>query len=214
MKAPLKTCAAHRPRHPAANNWLALVAAVLWPLLAAAGAARAELPSPELSHELTRLETPEPAPDFTLKDMDEKAHSLSAYRGKVIMLNFWATWCPPCRREIPSMESIYQDLGKSGFVVLAVNEFETPDHVFAYTGQLSVFPTFPILFDHDSKVSQAYGVKGLPTTVLIDKRGRTVYRAVGGRDFDHPEVRKIVRALLARDASEAAKPGSGGDASR
>jgi thiol-disulfide isomerase/thioredoxin len=213
MKAPLKTCAAHRPGRPAASR-AALVAAVLWPLLAAAGTAHAELPSPELSHELTRLENPGPAPDFTLKDMDERAHSLSAYRGKVVMLNFWATWCPPCRREIPSMESIYQDLGKSGFVVLAVNEFETPDHVFAYTGQLSVFPTFPILFDHDSKVSQAYGVKGLPTTVLIDKQGRIVYRAVGGRDFDHPEVRGIVRALLARDADDTAKPGSGGDASR
>jgi len=213
MKAPLKTCAAHRPGRPAASR-AALVAAVLWPLLAAAGTAHAELPSPELSHELTRLENPGPAPDFMLKDMDERAHSLSAYRGKVVMLNFWATWCPPCRREIPSMESIYQDLGKSGFVVLAVNEFETPDHVFAYTGQLSVFPSFPILFDHDSKVSQAYGVKGLPTTVLIDKQGRIVYRAVGGRDFDHPEVREIVRALLARDAGDAAKPGSGGDASR
>jgi thiol-disulfide isomerase/thioredoxin len=115
------------------------------------------------------------------------------------MLNFWATWCPPCRREIPSMESIYRDLGKSGFVVLAVNEFEEPDHVFAYTGQLSVLPTFPILFDRDSAVSQDYQVKGLPTTLLIDKRARIVYRAVGGRDFDHPEVRKIVRELLAGD---------------
>jgi thiol-disulfide isomerase/thioredoxin len=131
--------------------------------------------------------------------MDGKRHSLSDYRGKVIMLNFWATWCPPCRREIPSMESIYRDLGKSGFLVLAVNEFEEPDHVFAYTGQLSVFPTFPILFDRDSAVSQAYKVKGLPTTVLIDAQGRIVYRAVGGRDFDHPEVRKIVRELLASD---------------
>jgi thiol-disulfide isomerase/thioredoxin len=153
-------------------------------------------------------------PEFWLADVQGVRHGIAEWDGKLLVMNFWATWCPPCRREIPSMESIYQDLGKSGFVVLAVNEFETPDHVFAYTGQLSVFPTFPILFDHDSKVSQAYGVKGLPTTVLIDKRGRTVYRAVGGRDFDHPEVRKIVRALLARDASDAAKPGSGGDASR
>lgn len=97
------------------------------------------------------------------------------------------------------MESIYQDLQKDGFVVLAANEFEDPDHVFAYTGQLSVFPTFPVLFDSDSKVSQLYKVKGLPTTVLIDKQGRIVYRAVGGRDFDHPAVREIVRSLLAGD---------------
>jgi thiol-disulfide isomerase/thioredoxin len=176
----------------------AWVATVLWLVLPAA-VVNAELPAPDLSYELTKLDAPIPAPDFTLEDMDGKRHSLSDYRGKVIMLNFWATWCPPCRREIPSMESIYRDLGKSGFLVLAVNEFEEPDHVFAYTGQLSVFPTFPILFDRDSAVSQAYKVKGLPTTVLIDTQGRIVYRAVGGRDFDHPEVRKTVRELLASD---------------
>jgi thiol-disulfide isomerase/thioredoxin len=197
MKARLKTCVARPPRHPACSprDWMM---AVLW-LMLPAGGVNAELPAPQLSYALTKLDAPTPAPDFTLEDMDGQRHTLSDYRGKVIMLNFWATWCPPCRREIPSMESIYRDLGKSGFVVLAVNEFEEPDHVFAYTGQLSVLPTFPILFDRDSAVSQDYQVKGLPTTLLIDKRARIVYRAVGGRDFDHPEVRKIVRELLAGD---------------
>ena len=112
------------------------------------------------------------------------------------------TWCPPCRHEIPSMESISQDLGEKGFVVLAVNQFETPDHVFAYMGQLSVFPTFPLLFDHDSRVSGLYGVKGLPTTLLINRQGQVVYRAIGGRDFDHPRVRAIVNELLTDNASE------------
>jgi thiol-disulfide isomerase/thioredoxin len=159
--------------------------------------ALAELPSPELSYQLNRLETPVQAPDFSLDDMDGEQHSLRDYRGKVIMLNFWATWCPPCRREIPSMESIYQDMGDKGFVVLGVNQFETPDHVFAYMGQLSVFPTFPILFDPDSSISERYAVKGLPTTLLINRQGEVVYRAAGGRDFDHPEVRAIVEELLA-----------------
>lgn len=159
-------------------------------------ATSADLPAPELSHELTRLETPVEAPDFTLENLDEEKLSLSDFRGQVVMLNFWATWCPPCRREIPSMESIYRDLGKDGFVVLAVNEFEDPDHVFAYTGQLSVDPTFPVLLDRDSAVSQLYGVKGLPTTLLIDKQGKIAYRAVGGRDFDHADVRGIVRSLM------------------
>jgi peroxiredoxin len=68
-------------------------------------------------------------------------------------------------------------------------------------GQLEVFPGFPILFDRDSAVSQLYAVKGLPSTVLIDKRGRVVYRAVGGRDFNHPEVRAIIRGLLADDVT-------------
>jgi len=140
-----------------------------------------------------------PAPPLALRDLDGHLHRLQDYRGQVVVINFWATWCPPCRREIPSMQSIYKDLGDSGFTVLAVNEYEDPDHVFAYTGQLNVFPTFPILFDRDSAVSQVYKVKGLPTTVLIDKQGRIVYRAVGGRDFDHPEVRRIVSELLSAD---------------
>ncbi|MGW8310232.1 MAG: peroxiredoxin family protein [Thiogranum sp.] len=194
MKAHSTTCVARpQKRH---GKSMRLFAALIW-LAIPAGLVHAQLISPELSHELTRVEPPVVAPDFTLPDLDEETHKLSDYRGKVVMLNFWATWCPPCRREIPSMQSIYRDLGKSGFVVLAVNEFEDPEHVFAYMGQLSVLPNFPILLDTDSTVSQAYKVKGLPTTVLIDKQGRIVYRAVGGRDFDHEAVRKIVRDLLA-----------------
>jgi thiol-disulfide isomerase/thioredoxin len=196
MKIRSKTCVAHRRRRPVTESRLRLLALLLLVAPAFSGV-RAELPAPDLSYELTRLDTPLPAPDFRLMDMDGEPHSLGDYRGKVVMLNFWATWCPPCRREIPSMESIYRDLHKDGFMVLAVNEFEDTDHVFAYTGQLSVFPTFPILFDTDSQVSQDYQVRGLPTTLLIDKQGRIVYRAVGGRDFDHPAVREIVRALLA-----------------
>ncbi len=186
------------PLHNLRAYGLVLLLFVAVCMFTASGIHAADLPAPELSHELTRLKTPVDAPDFTLENFDGDKLSLSDFRGKVVMLNFWATWCPPCRREMPSMESIYQDLGKDGFTVLAVNQFEDPDHVFAYTGQLSVDPTFPVLFDRDSTVSQLYGVKGLPTTVLIDKQGKVVYRAVGGRDFDHEEVRDIVRSLMAR----------------
>ena len=94
------------------------------------------------------------------------------------------------------MEAIYQALQDKGFIVLAINQWETPDHVFSYMGQLEVYPTFPILFDRDSSVSDSYGVKGLPTTLLIDKQGRVVYRAVGGRNFNHPEVRALIEQLL------------------
>jgi thiol-disulfide isomerase/thioredoxin len=175
---------------------LALALALALALCAPFATLQAESPSPELSHALTRLEPPVTAPDFSLEDIDGKQHTLDDYRGKVIMINLWATWCPPCLREIPSMESIFQDLGDKGFVVLAINQFETPDHVFAYMGQLSVYPTFPILFDRDSKVSDLYGVKGLPTTLIINRQGQVVYRAVGGRNFDHPQVRAIVNELL------------------
>ena len=137
------------------------------------------------------------APDFTLEDMDGESYKLRDYRGKVVLINFWATWCPPCRKEMPALEALYKKLGGESFAVLAVNQWEDPDHVFAYTGELNVFPTFPILFDPESKLSAEYGVKGLPTSFLIDKQGRLAYRAVGGRDFDHPEVERLIRELLA-----------------
>jgi thiol-disulfide isomerase/thioredoxin len=156
----------------------------------------AQFTMPPLSHSLTRLDPPVPAKDFTLKDMDGKSHALADYRGKVVLINFWATWCPPCRREMPSMEHLYQKLRDKPFVVLAINQWEDPDQVFAYLGQLGTFPTFPILFDPKSEVAQAFGVKGLPTSFLLDKEGRVVYRAIGGREFDHPEVEHTVEGLL------------------
>jgi thiol-disulfide isomerase/thioredoxin len=137
------------------------------------------------------------APDFTLKDMDGESYKLHDYRGKVVLVNFWATWCPPCRKEMPALEALYKKLGGDSFAVLAVNQWEDPDLVFAYTGELNVFPTFPILFDPESRLSAEYGVKGLPTSFLIDKKGRLAYRAVGGRAFDHPEVERLIRELLA-----------------
>ena len=191
---PSNNCNAQRTNHLMNKPLIATMLILM--LCASFGMLQAELPSPELSHELNRLEPPVTAPGFSLTDMDGEQHTLDDYRGKVIMLNLWATWCPPCLREIPSMESIFQDLKDKGFVVLAVNQFETPDHVFAYMGQLSVYPTFPVLFDRDSQVSELYGVKGLPTTLLINKQGQVVYRALGGRDFDHPRVRAIVNQLL------------------
>lgn len=160
-------------------------------LLAFAPAAPADL-----GHDLTRLPEPVPAPDFALEDMDGEIHRLSDLRGQVVMVNFWATWCPPCREEMPSMEAVYLGLRDEGFQVLAVNQWESPDQVFPYMGQLDVYPSFPVLFDRDSSVAEAYGVKGLPTTVLIDPQGRVVYRAVGGRNFNHAEVRALIRGLM------------------
>ena len=173
---------------------LALLAALS--IMAALTATAAWEQQPELGHRLTPLPKAVPAPDFTLEDMDEENHSFSDLRGKVVLLNFWATWCPPCRREMPSMERLHQKLDGDDFVVIAVNQMEDGDHVFAYIGQLEVDPTFTILFDKDSKVSNSYSVKGLPTTYLIDKQGNIRFRAIGGREFDHPEVEKQIMELM------------------
>ncbi|MDH5612760.1 MAG: TlpA family protein disulfide reductase [Gammaproteobacteria bacterium] len=151
---------------------------------------------PELGYQLTPLKTPIDAPTFKLNDMDEYEYDFSEYRGKVVLLNFWATWCPPCKREMPSMERVYQNHQGENFDVIAINQMEDGDRIFAFTGTLDTQPTFNILLDSNSAVSQTYDVRGLPTTYLIDKKGRIRYRAVGGREFDHPEVEKIIEALM------------------
>jgi len=166
-------------------------------LLVISFSTHADWRQPELSHNLTAVKKTIPASDFELQNMDEEKIKLSNYQGKVVLLNFWATWCPPCVREMPSMERLQQRIGTDNFKVIALNQMEDPDDVFAFTGQIELDPTFEILFDTASKVSQAYAVRGLPTTYLIDKKGNIRYRAVGGREFDHDEVIKIIKQLIA-----------------
>lgn len=156
----------------------------------------ADWQQPELSHNLTPVKKSVVASDFELQNMDEEIKKLTDYRGQVVLLNFWATWCPPCIREMPSMERLHQEINAKDFKVIAINQMEEIDDVFAFTGQLEVDPTFEILFDKTSKVSKDYAVKGLPTTYLIDKQGNIRYRAIGGREFNHPEVIKIINQLI------------------
>lgn len=160
------------------------------PLLVAA-----DWKQPALSHNLTPVVKNITASDFELLDIDDEKKKLSDYKGKVVLLNFWATWCPPCIREMPSMERLHQQINTEGFHILAINQMEDADQVFAFYGQLEIDPTFEILFDLTSEVARNYAVKGLPTTYLIDKKGKIRYRAVGGRDFNHPEVVNIINKL-------------------
>jgi len=94
------------------------------------------------------------------------------------------------------MERLYQKLKNEPFVVLAVNQWENEDHVFPFMGQLEVYPTFPILFDPTSRIADAFGVKGLPSSYVLDRNGRALYRAQGGRAFDHPDIERLIRELL------------------
>jgi len=170
----------------------AALALVLLMLVASVAVAE----QPPLGHKMNPVSPPLAAPGFTLPDMDGEMHSLEDFRGKVVMLNFWATWCPPCRREMPSMQRLYEKYRERGLTVVAVNQFEDPDLVFEFTGRLGLEPTFPILFDRESRVSERYQVKGLPTTYLLDKAGKIRFRAIGGREFDHPEVEALIESLL------------------
>ncbi|MGD8743695.1 MAG: TlpA disulfide reductase family protein [Granulosicoccaceae bacterium] len=132
------------------------------------------------------------APEFELKDIDDQLHRLVDYRGKVVIVNFWATWCPPCRFELPSMEKLWQATQDKDVVMLAINIGEDADTIFTFTSDYPV--SFPLLMDRDSTVIQQYPVLGVPTTFVIDPQGRIVYRAVGTREWDDPA---IIRAILA-----------------
>ena len=138
------------------------------------------------------------APDFALKDADGKIHRLSEHRGKVVLVNFWATWCPPCRREMPSMQRAWTQLQGENFEMLAINVGEDEDTIFGFTFSTGVELTFPILMDRDAQVIKAWPVIALPTSFVVDPQGRIVYRAVGGREWDDPELLKKIRELMPR----------------
>jgi peroxiredoxin len=109
------------------------------------------------------------AEDFRLVDLEGKQQSLGQYRGKVVLVNFWATWCKPCTTEMPAMQAMYDKLQDKGFIVLAVNELEDEPKVREHIKQHG--HTFPVLMDRDNKVANQFGVFGLPVSVFIDEKG-------------------------------------------
>lgn len=109
------------------------------------------------------------AEDFRLVDLEGKPQSLNQYRGKVVLVNFWATWCKPCTTEMPAMQATYDKLREKGFVVLAINELEDDARVREHIKQYG--HTFPVLMDRDNKVANQFGVFGLPVSVFIDEKG-------------------------------------------
>jgi peroxiredoxin len=141
--------------------------------------------------------TPAAAPNFELKDPAGKPLSLKDFRGKVVFLNFWATWCPPCIEEMPAMEKLHQELEKDGLVMLAVNFQEGPERVKEFFTQHNL--TFTPLLDRDGKVTEQYQAWGLPVSVVINKRGQIAARATGSKDWHSDEARQFFKKLLADD---------------
>jgi cytochrome c biogenesis protein CcmG/thiol:disulfide interchange protein DsbE len=147
--------------------------------------------------------TPPVAPDFAVPDLDGQAVRLSAYRGRVVLVNLWATWCPPCREEIPSMQRLHDRLKDKGFVLLAVSEDEGgAAGVKAFVQQMKV--TFPVLLDPDGDVGRKYEIWGFPESFLLDRDGRVVERVIGPRDWSTPEQIARIEALLAAPPGAAA----------
>ena len=131
--------------------------------------------------------------DFTLKDLTGRPRNLSSYKGKLVFLNFWATWCGPCRAEIPSMEQLYSELKDQGFTIVAVNSQEPPEQVSAFVEETGM--SFPVLLDSTGKVGAVYGVRAIPTTYIIDPQGAIRGRMVGTRDWYSPDIISVVKEL-------------------
>ncbi|NOZ09638.1 MAG: TlpA family protein disulfide reductase [Gammaproteobacteria bacterium] len=136
------------------------------------------------------------APALSLKNTKGKLVDIKDMVGKVVLVNFWATWCPPCRKEMPSMQRLYDKMDKDKFAMLAVDMGEDEDLVFEFTFALDTPLTFPLLLDHDGSVTRRWRVRGLPTTFIVDKEGYVVYQAIGGREWDDPELVKKIEALV------------------
>lgn len=136
----------------------------------------------------------DPAPQFNLASRDGKDVSLTQYHGQVVMINFWASWCGPCRQEMPLLESIYKKYNKLGFTLLGVNV--EPDSKAAEDWLKATPVSFPILFDKDSKVSKLYDVAGMPSTVIIDRAGKVRVLHRGYKPGDENEYMDSIRTLV------------------
>lgn len=134
------------------------------------------------------------APDFTLSSVDGTQVSLQQYKGKVIFLNFWATWCIPCREEMPALEKLHHAYREQDLVVLAIDLKESAEQVKAFFQQHAL--SFPSVIDANGSVFRAYSVTGMPTTYLIGRDGAILARGIGGRDWTRPEAHELIRELL------------------
>jgi peroxiredoxin len=131
-----------------------------------------------------------PAPEITLTNLQGQEIRLSDLRGKVVLLNFWATWCKPCKEEMPAMQASYDNLREQGFVVLAVNELEDTEKVIEHVRKHG--HTFPVVMDHDNVVANHYGVVGLPASFLVDRQG-IVREKIFGSLLTEERIADLVR---------------------
>ena len=132
------------------------------------------------------------APEFSLMGMDGETHTLKEYEGRFLLVNFWATWCNPCKEEMPTLEAIHKHMDNSKFIVLGIHVGPGPDNI---TNYLKLNPvSFPILVDMDLEYD--WGVPGLPTTFLISPKGEMLYRAVGKREFSSPDMKNFFTKIV------------------
>jgi len=139
-------------------------------------------------------------PAFTAQTLAGESVSLTGLRGRVVLLNFWATWCLECRPEMPVLERLHRELASQGLAVLGINVREEPRVIRRYAVELGL--TFPLVLDPEGRIQRGYGVVGLPTTFLIGRDGRPVARAIGAREWGSAPARAVIQALLVEPVRE------------
>ena len=145
------------------------------------------------------------APDFEVKDLEGGLARLSDHRSEVVLMNIWATWCPPCRDEMPSMERLYQEMGGEGLEIMAVSidaELGSFDLAGRPGGDIQAFAdslglTFPIVHDPSGGIERLYGTTGVPETFLIGRDGIIYKKVAGGTEWDAPQHKELIQRLLA-----------------
>jgi peroxiredoxin len=142
---------------------------------------------------VARAAAPAPAPDFTLPARDGGNVRLSDLRGQVVMINFWATWCGPCRQEMPLLQQIQAKYEPLGFTLVGINV--EPDSAAAMTWLKQVSVSFPILFDQKNVVAEQFGVQGMPSSVFVDRAGNVRYVHRGYQPGDEAKYADMVRSL-------------------
>ncbi len=137
-------------------------------------------------------------PEFNGATADGRTVSLASLRGKVVLLNFWATWCQECRPEMPLFERLHREFTAQGLSVIGINAREDTAAIQSYAKELGL--TFPLVLDPKGEINAAYGVIGLPTTFLIARDGRAVALAVGPREWGSAPARALIKTLLAEQS--------------
>ena len=135
-----------------------------------------------------------PAADFSLPSRGGQRVSLSALRGQVVLINFWATWCGPCRKEMPLLEQIQKKYAPLGFTMLGVNVEEDTTQMEAFLGDVPV--TFPVLLDPANQVSKLYDVAAMPSTVIVDRKGNVRFIHQGYQPGDESRYQDVIRQLI------------------
>ena len=172
-----------------------LLALAIWSATSAEPPAVASL----LKHlDLVAYPTGTMPPPFSARTMDARELSLADLQGRVVVLNFWASWCLECRPEMPVLERLHREFRSRGLAVISINAREAPATAWRYANDLGL--SFPVVLDLEGKINGLYGVIGLPSTFLIGRDGRAVALAVGPRDWESAPARAIIEAMLAEPA--------------